>query len=115
MPIQTVLQRNALATAYGAAATHGAVYTTAPGATAGTEPTGGTPAYARKALSWSTAANSATTATATFDIPSGVTAVGAGLHDALTAGNYRDGGSFGASQAFASQGTLAVTYTYTQS
>jgi hypothetical protein len=53
-------------------------------------------------------------ATATFDIPSGATIVGIGLHTALTAGTYLDGATI-TSQAFASQGTLTVTFTYTQS
>lgn len=114
MAVQTTTQKNTLATSYGGAATHGAVYTTAPGGTAGTEPSGGSPAYARKALTWGAASNGVVTATATFDIPSGTTIVGVGLHTALTAGTYLDGASV-TSQAFASQGTYQVTFTYTQS
>lgn len=114
MTIQTATQKNTLATSYGTAATHAALYTTAPGATAGTEPTGGTPAYARKALTWGAPANGVTTAGAvTFDVPSGSTIVGAGVHSALTAGTYLDGASV-TSQAFASQGTYQLTLTYTQ-
>ena len=114
MAIQTSTQRNNLATAYGTAATHAALYTTAPGATAGTEVTGGSPAYARKAISWGAPSNGVITATVTFDVPSGTTVVGAGVHTALTAGTYLDGGSV-TSQAFASQGTYQLTLTYTQS
>lgn len=114
MAIQTTTEKNNLATQYGTNAAYGAVYTTAPGATAGTEPTGGSPAYARKALTWGAPSGGAVTATATFDIPSGATIVGVGVHDALTAGNYLDGCSV-TSQAFSSQGTLQVTFTYTQS
>lgn len=113
MAIQTTTQKNTLATAYGNAATHGAVYTTAPGGTAGTEPSGGSPAYARKALTWSAPSNGVITATVTFDIPSGATIVGVGVHSALTAGTYLDGNTV-TSQAFASQGTYQVTFTYTQ-
>lgn len=114
MAIQTVTQRNNLATAYGAAATHAALYTTAPGASAGTEVSGGSPAYARKALSWGAASASAVSATVTFDVPTGTTIVGAGVHTALTAGTYLDGATV-TSQAFASQGTYTLTLTYTQS
>lgn len=114
MAIQTAALKNTLATAYGNAATHGAIYTTAPGATAGTEPSGGTPAYARKPLTWGAPSNGLITATATFDVPTGTTIVGAGVHSALTAGNYLDGGGL-TSQAFNSQGTMTVTYTYQQS
>lgn len=113
MAIQTATQKNNLATAYGTNATHGALYTTAPGAAAGTEPTGGTPAYARKALTWSAPSNGLITATATFDVPAGTTVVGTGLHTALTAGTYLDGGTV-TSQAFASQGTYTATFSYTQ-
>lgn len=113
MAIQTVTQRNTLVTAYTNAATHGALYSTVPSTTAGTELTGGTPAYARKPLSWSAASASASTVSATFDVASGSTVAGTGLHTALTAGTYLDGVAL-TSQAFASQGTYAVTYTYTQ-
>ena len=112
MAIQTATMKNALATAYGASATWAAVYTTAPGASAGTEPSGGSPAYARKALSWSAPSNGVITASATFDIPTGTTLIGAGVHSAST-GNYQDGGSI-TSQAFASQGTYVLALTYTQ-
>lgn len=113
--VQTVQQKENLAVAYGTNATFGAVYTSAPGATAGAEPSGGSPAYARKALTWAAGTvDGVVTATATFDIPSGVTIVGAGVHTAVTAGTYLDGQSV-TSQAFASPGTFSVTFTYTQS
>lgn len=115
MAIQTAQGKENLAIAYGTNATYGAIYTTSPGASAGTEPTGGSPAYARKALTWSAGTvDGVVTATATFDVPSGATIVGAGVHTALTGGTYLDGGSV-TSQAFASQGTYTVTYTFTQS
>jgi hypothetical protein len=114
MAIQTTAEKNSLATKYAADALFGAVYTTTPGATAGTEPAGGSPAYARKSLSWSIASGGVVTATATFDIPGGVTLVGAGLHTAATGGTYLDGVAVG-SQAFASQGTYQITFTYSQS
>lgn len=114
MAIQTVAMRNLLVDAYKAAALYGALYTTAPGATQGTEVTGGSPAYARKSLSWSATSASSANAAPVFDVPSGTTVVGAGVHSAVTAGTYYDGGSV-TSQAFASQGTYTLTITYTQS
>ena len=114
MAIASTFGKNSMATHYGAVATHGTVYTTAPGATAGTEPSGGSPAFARKALTWGAASGGVVTATATFDIPAGSTIVGTGLHDALTAGNYIDGKTE-TSVAFPAQDTLTVTFTYTQS
>lgn len=114
MAIQTTAQKNTLASAYGTAATFAALYTTAPGATAGTEVTGGTPAYARKAITWSAPSNGVITASVTFDVPAGTTVVGAGLHTALTAGTYLDGGTV-TSQTFATQGTYVLTLTETVS
>jgi hypothetical protein len=107
--------RTALATAFGANAPYMALYSTVPSGAAGTELTGGAPAYARKALTWGTAAASVITATAVvFDVPSGATVAGGGFHTAVTAGNYQTGFSV-TSQTFASQGTYTVTPTYTQS
>ena len=73
MAIATLAQRNALVTAYTAAAPYGALFTADPG-TSGTvtgEVTGGSPAYARKALNWSAASASASTGSGVFDVPSG--------------------------------------------
>jgi len=63
MALQTNAIKNALADRYGATALFAALSSTVPGAFAGTELSGGTPAYARKELTWGTAANGATTAT----------------------------------------------------
>lgn len=114
MAIQTTTEKNNLATQYGTNAAYAALYTTAPGASPGTEVTGGSPAYARKALTWGSASGGVVTVTVTFDVPSGTTVVGAGVHSAITGGTYLDGASV-TSQAFASQGTYTVTATYTQS
>lgn len=117
MSIQTVAGRNLMATAYSTqVGKYGALSTTAPGATAGTEVSGGSPAYARIAPTWGTAASSAITASSplAFNVPAGTTVVGYEHYDAATAGNYLDGCSI-TSQTFGSQGTYSVTPTYTQS
>jgi hypothetical protein len=115
MAISTNAMKEALAVAYGGQALFGALYTTAPGGSAGTEPSGGAPAYARKALSWNAGtSDGVVTATAVFDVPSGATIVGAGVHTAATAGTYLDGTTV-TSQAFSSQGTYTATFTFTQS
>lgn len=114
MAIQTAAMKNVLSDAYKGAAAYGALYTTAASGTPGTEVTGGSPAYARKALSWGASSNGVTSATAAvFDIPAGTTVVAAGVHSAVTAGTYYDGGAV-TSQNFASQGTYTITFTYTQ-
>lgn len=111
MPIQTVTMRNALVDAYRAQATHCALYSTVPGASAGTELTGG--GYARKPVTWGAASNSASTATAlVFDVAAGSTVAGFGFHTAVTAGTYLDGASL-TSQNFASAGQYTLTPTFT--
>lgn len=113
MAIAAAYTKDQLATEYGQRATHGTVYTTAPGAAAGTEPTGGTPAFARKPLTWSAPSGGVITASAVFDMPPGTTVVGTGLHDALTAGNYIDGKTV-TEVTFDVQDTVTVNYSYTQ-
>ena len=106
----TTVARNALADAYKAGGTHVALYTTAGGATAGTEVTGGT--YARQPVVWGTSSAGVVTGTATFNVPTGVTVAGYGLYSGI-AGAYFDGGAL-TSQNFASAGTYALTLTFTQ-
>jgi hypothetical protein len=117
MAIATVLARTLMATAYSTTiGKYGALTTTAPGATSGTELTGGSPAYARLAPTWASASASAITTSAAlaFNVGSGNTVVGFEFFDALTVGNYLDGAGI-TSQTFASQGTYSITPTYTQS
>ena len=117
MAIRTLLQRNALATAYGSAAPFGTVFTADPGATgtATGEATGGAPAYARKAITWGAAAASVITGAPVFDIASGTTVTFAGVtvSSVLATADVRDAVAV-TSQSFASQGTYSVTFTYTQ-
>lgn len=118
MAIRNLTQRNALATAYGTNAPYGALFTADPGTAdaATNEVTGGSPAYARKSISWGAASASAVTGTATFDVPAGVTVnyVGVANTNVAAAATVRDSAAVTA-QAFATQGTYQVTFTYTQS
>lgn len=114
MTIQTATQKNTLAQAYADAADFIGLATTAPGGSRGTEPSGGSPAYARKAANWGSPTNGVIVASpAAFDVPSGATIVGINMETLVTAGTYLDGAGV-TSQAFASQGTYTVTATYTQ-
>lgn len=118
MAIATVTERNSLVTKYITDAPFGDLFTADPG-TSGTvtgEVTGGSPAYARKNMTWGAAASSASTSAATvFDIPTGTTLTFFGVCVAapLTIADLRDKVAV-TSQAFASQGTYTVTATYTQ-
>jgi hypothetical protein len=118
MAIAVLAERNSLANKYAADAPNGALFTADPG-TSGTvvgECTGGSPAYARKALTWGSASASVVTSAATtFDVASGTTVTFFGVTVSSTAGtsDLRDKVAV-TSQAFASQGTYVVTATYTQ-
>src|SRR5690242_3793944 len=112
MPIAVTTTKNDLAAKYGQDAAYGSLHTADPGTSGTSEVTGGT--YARKALSWSAAANGQITATAIFDVPSGATVTHAGLFTAASAGTFVDKVAI-TSQTFSSAGTLTVNYTYTQS
>lgn len=117
MAIRNVTQRNAMATAYGAAAPYGALFTADPGTAdaATNEVAGGSPVYQRKAMSWGAAAASAITGAPVFDVGAGVTVTYAGVAvgSVKTTADVRDSAAI-TSQAFASQGTFTVTFTYTQ-
>lgn len=110
--IQTVARKNTLATSYATDSTSCALYSTTPTSTAGTELTGGSPPYARITPAWGSASGGVVSTSAmTFNVPSGSTVAGFGLYNAGAV--YQDGAGL-TSQAFASQGTYALTVTYTQ-
>lgn len=113
MTIAVDATKQSLANSYGTLSTHGSLHTADPGTTGTSELTGGSPAYARKALTWSSGSTGTVTSTGTFDVPTGTTPSWTGLFSAITAGTFRDKADI-VDQAFASQGTLTVNYTYTQ-
>jgi hypothetical protein len=111
MAVQTAAMRDILANSYHTSAAYGGLgQTDTTVTTFPNEISGGTPAYARKALSWST--GNGGTASATFDVAGGITVTKAGVFSAVTAGTYYDGAAV-TSQNFASQGTYAATFTFT--
>lgn len=73
----------------GVGATHLSLHT-AYSSTGANEVTGGSPAYARKAATWSAASGrtKALTSGVTFDVPAGTTVRFIGAWDAVTAGNF---------------------------
>jgi hypothetical protein len=75
-----------------------------------TEPSGGSPAYARLAATWGAASSGskALTGTYVFDIPAGFTVAAVGFWTAVTAGTLY--GYFDVTdEAFAGQGTYTLT------
>lgn len=114
MPLAVTSTRNDLAAAYAAVATHASLHTADPGTTGASEVTGGSPAYARKALTWSAPSGGVITATATFDVPAGATVAFAGLYTGATGTTFKDKATL-TSQAFSTQGTYTLTLTFTVS
>lgn len=96
--------------ALGTAADFGSLHTADPSTTGANEITGGTPAYARKALTWSAASGGSKALAATFpvfDVPASTVSY-FGLWDSLTTGTYY--GHFDVTdEVFAGQGTYTIT------
>ncbi len=115
MAIATTAEKNSLATKYGTDSTFAALFTADPGTSGSVtgEVTGGSPAYARKAITWGSASGGVITATVTFDVPSGTTVTFAAVCSASTGATLLDKVAV-TSQAFATQGTYALTLTFTQ-
>ena len=117
MAIRTVAEKNSLATKYGVDSPFGTMFTADPGITGAAtgEVTGGTPAFARKAINWGAPSNGVITGTATFDIPTGATLTYSGVcvSSVLATADVRDSTTV-PSQNYASQGTYLATFTFTQ-
>jgi hypothetical protein len=115
LTIATNQQKENLAVAYGTAAAYASLHSADPGTTGTSEISGGSPAYARKALTWTAGSvDGVVTATATFDIPAGTGTTHAGLWPTSTGGTFLDKvAAVYSSQA--SQGQMTVNFTYTQS
>lgn len=112
MPVATNTEKNSLATKYGQDAAFLSLHTGDPGTTGASEVSGGSPAYARKAITWGSASNGVITGTVTFDVPAGTTITWVGVWSLVTGGNFLDKGAV-TSQNFASQGQYTVSATFT--
>ncbi len=83
--------KNAMLDALGALAVYGSLHEGIPNGSGSNEISGGSPAYARKALVWSGAASGSMDKNATdpvFDVPSGKTIYYVGLWSAVTSGTF---------------------------
>lgn len=113
MAIAVDSTRQLVANAYTAEAVSGSLHTgSGPGTTGINEVTGGTPAYARKALTWTAGTTGTSTATATFDVPASTTVTFGGVWNGAATPVFRDSVDI-TDQTFASQGTLKLDYTVT--
>jgi len=108
MPL-TDAERNQIANSEASRLLYASLHTASPGTTGTNEVSGGTPAYARKALSFGSASAGTATATeVTFDVPAG-TYTHFGVWDAATSGTFRGGNPLSASQVVSSQGQIKLT------
>lgn len=111
----SVLERQRLLDATGTQYGFAAAYTGDPGATGvANEVTGGSPAYARKAITWASATSATPSVKAlaatfpVFDIPAGTTVAFIGIWTLATGGTY--GGCWDVTdEVFAGQGTYTLT------
>lgn len=113
MPM-TTSELNSIATKYGTDAVYLSLHTADPGTTGTSEVTGGSPAYARKAIAWGAASNGVITGSVVFDVPASTTVAFVGVWSAATGGNFLDKAAV-TSQAFSSQGQFQINATATAS
>ena len=86
------------------------LHTDAVGGGSGNEVSGGSPAYARKSVTWNAASsgNLDNSNTSVFDVPAGTTIRRVGLFDAVSAGTYYGDADI-TDETYGSQGTYTVT------
>lgn len=86
------------------------IHTADPGTTGTSEVSGGSPAYARKAITWNAASggNLDNNANPVFDIPAGTTITHFGLWSASSGGTFYGSGDI-TDETFAGQGTYTLS------
>jgi hypothetical protein len=86
------------------------LHTADPGLTGTSEVTGGSPAYARKAITWTSPSSSAMSNSAqiVFDVPTGTTIRFLGYWSASTGGTFYGNRALDANQTYTSQGTYTL-------
>lgn len=94
----------------GTVAVFASLHTSDPGTTGTAEATGGSPAYARKSITWNAASGGSkgSASAPVFDVPAG-TYSHFGLWSAASGGTFYGGGSLSASETFAAQGTYTLS------
>jgi hypothetical protein len=114
MSTSTNATKETAATAVTALGTFISLHTANPGTTGASEATGGSPAYARKATTWTAGASDGVVngSQVTIDAAAG-TYTHFGLWTAATAGTFISGGALSASVTLSAQGQVLVTPTTT--
>jgi len=115
MAIATTTQRENLAIAYGTSAVALSLHAADPGTSGASEATGGSPAYARKALTWVAGASDGTNVAnaVTFDLAPNQAVAYVGVWTSLSGGTFLD--KYPVSyQTQSTQSTVTVNPTFTQ-
>ncbi|MDP1793196.1 MAG: hypothetical protein Q8K63_03575 [Acidimicrobiales bacterium] len=102
--------KNVMLDALAGVAGYMSLHTADPGSTGTSEVAGGSPAYARKAVTWNAAAsgNLDNNANPTFDVPAATTITHAGFWSAASGGTFY-GGQAITNETFGGQGTYTTT------
>lgn len=110
MPL-TNAAKHVMLDALGAVAVYVSLHTADPSTSGTGEVTGGSPAYARKAITWNAAAsgNLDSSNTPVFDVPGSTTISHMGYWSAASGGTFYGGNALSASETFAAQGTYTLT------
>lgn len=103
--------KNLMLDSFGASAVYVSLHTADPGSTGTSEVSGGSPAYARKSVTWNSAASADldNNANPVFDVPAGTTVTHFGMWSAVTGGTFYGGALLSASETFGGQGTYTFT------
>lgn len=102
--------KNAMLDEFGTLVAFVSLHTADPGTGGTNEVTGGSPAYARKSVTWSAAASGSKAASnqPVFDVPAGTTITHLGYWSAATSGTFYGSADI-TDETFANQGTYTVT------
>lgn len=102
--------KNLMLDALGAVAVFASLHTADPGTTGTSEVSGGSPAYARKAITWNAASGGGldNNANPVFDVPAGTTVTHFGLWSLVSGGTFYGSGDI-TDEVFAGQGTYTLT------
>lgn len=111
MPL-TAAARNVMLTGLAGVVTHLSLHTADPGTSGGAELTGGTPAYARQPVTWTTPVTGGdldNAGSSTFNVPSGQTVTHFGMWSAASGGTFYGGGPLSAQETYVGPGTYTLT------
>lgn len=102
--------KNAMLDHLGTLALYVSLHTADPGASGTSEVSGGSPAYARKSVTWGSASGGSKAASnqPQFDVPASTTITHVGFWSAATSGTFYGSAAI-TSETFAAQGTYTLT------